>query len=86
MPIHFEGKNECRRCGMVFEWVHYELIRNSLSSGRFQVERLPDKPQACNVRYIGDNQTEYTVACPQCGCKNNFAYERCGDIKEPEDT
>lgn len=75
MPIYFEGKNECRRCGKVFEWVHYEMIRNSLRSGRFQVERLPGKPQACNVRCVGDNQTEYTVICPQCGCKNSYTYE-----------
>jgi hypothetical protein len=76
MPILFEGYNECRRCGKAFEWVHYEMIRNNLRSGRFQVERLPSKPQACNVRCVGDNHTEYTVICPRCGCKNSYTYER----------
>lgn len=67
MPIYFEGKNECRRCGKVFEWVHYEMIRNNLRSGRFQVERLPRKPQACNVRCVGDNHTEYSLRlCVSC--------------------
>lgn len=41
MPIYF--KNECRRCGKVFEWVHYEMVKSSVRSGRFQVERLPSK-------------------------------------------
>lgn len=74
MPIYFEAKSECRRCGKMFDWVHYEMVKSSIRSGRFQVERIPSQPCARTVRHIAGNQTEYSVSCPHCGCINYYVY------------
>lgn len=85
MPIYFEGKSECRRCGKTFDWVHYEMVKSSVRSGRFQVERIPSVPCARTVRQIAGNQTEYTVSCPHCGCVNCYVHNSNHDKQKRED-
>lgn len=85
MPTYFEGKSECRRCGKIFEWVHYEMAKSNFRSGRFQMERLPSLPCARTVRQIAGNQTEYTVACPRCGCLNCYLYDLHDETQKNED-
>lgn len=76
MPIYFEGRSECKGCGETFDWVHYEMLKSSVRSGRFQFERLPSLPWARTARQIDGNQIEYTVVCPHCGILNTYIFQK----------
>lgn len=85
MPIYFEAKSECGRCGKTFAWVHYEMARTNIHAGRLKVERLPSAPWARTVRHLTGNKVEYTVACAYCGCVNRYVYDKNDDKQKCED-
>lgn len=59
-----------------FEWIKFEPIRTKLSSGVFQVERIPSEPKAYKTEMINDNTYRICINCPYCGYDNRFIYEK----------
>jgi hypothetical protein len=41
MPIKFTDNHECEKCGKIFEWNHFEIIRQNIDSPQFKVESIP---------------------------------------------
>lgn len=52
MPTYFEGKSECRRCGKIIEWVHYEMA--------IFVERFDTCLQKKNIGYTPNHKGRAT--------------------------
>ena len=80
MPIIDKGTFRCKKCGKVFEWVDFELIKHRMGQSRFQVERIPDSRLLAR-KYLGeDGRSIYRKNCPYCDYDNQF----CGDEQEDE--
>lgn len=73
MPIVNKGIHKCEKCGREFEWQHFELLHQSISSSNFIVEQLQDtKILVHSVTPHGD-KIEYAMNCPHCGYDNVFS-------------
>lgn len=74
MPIIFKGNHICEKCIKEFEWINFEIIKSKLSSGIFQVERIPMEPKAYRVECLDNDSYKIYINCPYCGYDNKFIY------------
>ena len=81
MPILHRGTHICKKCGKEFEWVHFELIRQSITSSRLQVEKIPNEAKVYLFGNLGDGSFEVGVNCKRCHYDNRFVYEPDNQIE-----
>jgi len=75
MPIIFTDNYTCERCGKVFEWNYFELIRQNIDSPKFIVESMPQgKPLAHSCRQRDNGFYDIEINCPNCNFDNHFTF------------
>jgi hypothetical protein len=75
MPIIFTCTHTCEKCGKVFEWNHFELRHQNISTPGFKPEPMPRDitiAHNCHHRDIGIYDIE--VNCPHCNFDNHFTF------------
>ena len=73
MPILHEGQHTCSQCAQTFDWVHFEFIRQKLSS-HMVVERIPNQPKVHSCIALENGEFEMGINCPYCGKYNRFIF------------
>lgn len=75
MPIIFTDNHTCERCGKVFEWNYFELIRQNINSSQLKVEPMPHgKTLAHSCQQRNNGIFDIEVNCPHCDFDNHFTY------------
>jgi hypothetical protein len=77
MPIIFSDKRICEKCGKIFEWNYFELVRQNIDSPQFVPETMPHRltlVNSCHQRDIGSY--DIGVTCPHCDFDNCFTFEK----------
>lgn len=73
MPVLHEGQHACSQCMRTFEWVHFELMRQKLSSHMI-VEQIPTRPKIHRCIALENGEFEMGINCPYCGSYNRFVF------------
>ena len=81
MPILHRGTHICEKCGKEFEWVHFELIRQPITSSMLQVEKIPNEAKAYLFDNFGYDAFEVGVNCKHCHYDNRFVYKSDNQIR-----
>ncbi len=55
MPINFTDNHTCEKCGKVFEWNYFELIRQNIDSPQFNIELIPQMKALAHSYHKRDN-------------------------------
>lgn len=75
MPIKFTDNHTCEKCGKVFEWNYFELIRQNIDSPQFNIELIPQMKTLAHSCHKRDNLIyDIEVNCPHCDYNNRFTY------------
>lgn len=74
MPILFKSVKQCDNCKKDFEWIGFELERQSLS-GQIHVEKIPNELKAHSIKRTDNGTFKVAVNCPYCDYDNIFDFE-----------
>ena len=75
MPIKLSDTYTCDKCGKIFDWYYFELIRQNINSPQFLVETIPQaKTLVHSCQEIDNNIFKIGVNCPYCSFDNHFSF------------
>ena len=75
MPIIFTDNHVCEKCGKIFEWNYFKIIRQNIDSPHSEVETMPcGKNLAHSCQNKSDDIYNIEVNCPYCDFDNYFTF------------
>lgn len=82
MPIIFADNHRCEKCGKLFEWHYFKLIRHYISSPQFEVVDIPQvKTLVSSCQQSDPGVYEIRVNCPYCDFDNHFDFVVSQNVK-----